>query len=269
MSDDPITSTVKTTVDAVEGILEKTPIYQDLLQPGVRQIGEGLEAILRLMVTPFLVLNYVSNANLQEFKDGFDRKSASIPEERVIPPNLTVVGPIIQSLGYTIHEAPLREMFTSLLVTAMDSETAKLAHPAYAEIIKQLSPDEAKILSYSYRTGMHHSIAHLKYFSDGKSPDKGFTYLIRNISDIAVLAGCTYPELTPAYLDNLERLGLYELPHFIYKDKSLYTYVDNWFSDNKAAYGGDHVVELEYGAMRPTTLGGRFAQACIATASIS
>jgi hypothetical protein len=268
MSDDPITSTVKTTVDAVEGILEKTPIYQDLLQPGVRQIGEGLEAMLRLMVTPFLLLNYVSNANLQEFKDGFDRKSASIPEERVIPPNLTVVGPILQSLGYTVHEAPLREMFTSLLVTAMDSQTAQLAHPAYAEIIKQLSPDEARILAYSHKIGMSHAIAHVKRYTRGKSISPSFTYVTRNLSNIAIDAGCTNPELSGTYISNLERLGLYELANFIYEDKSWYEWIDKRFSEIKPLLGGDDFADIEYGAMRPTDLGISFAQACIATASI-
>jgi hypothetical protein len=252
----------------VGGILEKTPVYQDVLQPALQQIGSGLEGVLKIVVAPFRVLGYASDKHLQDFREGLERKSVAIPQENLIPPNLTVAGPILQSLGYTVHEAPLREMFTSLLVTAMDSRTAQLAHPAYAEIIKQLSPDEARILAYSHKIGMSHAIAHVKRYTRGKSISPSFTYVTRNLSNIAIDAGCTNPELSGTYISNIERLGLYELPNFIYEDKSWYEWIDNRFSEIKPLLGGDDFADIEYGAMRPTDLGISFAQACIATASI-
>ncbi|MFK7600838.1 DUF4393 domain-containing protein [Deinococcus sp. SM5_A1] len=76
-----------------------------------------------------------------------EEKIGTISQERFQTPELQVYGPAVNALSYTIEDENLREMFTNLLTKAMDSETINVALPAYTEIIKQLSSDEAKILN--------------------------------------------------------------------------------------------------------------------------
>ena len=61
------------------------------------------------------------------------------------PPYIAV--PAVEALRYTAEEPALCEMYLHLLATAMDSRTVPLAHPAFAEIIRQLTPDEARIIN--------------------------------------------------------------------------------------------------------------------------
>ena len=44
----------------------------------------------------------------------------------------------------------LRELYANLLATSIDSITAHEAHPAFVEIIRQLTPDEARIVKYIF-----------------------------------------------------------------------------------------------------------------------
>jgi hypothetical protein len=75
-------------------------------------------------------------------------KVDKIPEEFRVEPKLIVAGPTLESMKYCGSEPHLRDLFANLLATAMDSRTADSAHPAFVEIVKQLSPDEARILKY-------------------------------------------------------------------------------------------------------------------------
>ena len=54
------------------------------------------------------------------------------------------VGPAIESLKYTIQDDELRDLFEKLLVSTLDNR--KQVFPSFVEIIRQLSPDEAKLL---------------------------------------------------------------------------------------------------------------------------
>lgn len=55
--------------------------------------------------------------------------------------------PIMQTLHYTTNDY-IAEMLTNLLSSASIISMAGNAHPAFVEIIKQMSPDEAKIVQY-------------------------------------------------------------------------------------------------------------------------
>lgn len=61
-----------------------------------------------------------------------------------------VAVPIVEAMRYTSHKEELREMFTNLLGAAMNADSID-AHPAFVDIIKQLSPDEGKIIKYLYK----------------------------------------------------------------------------------------------------------------------
>jgi hypothetical protein len=54
-------------------------------------------------------------------------------------------------LSYTFEEPSLKDLYLNLLATASDDRRADQAHPAFAEIIKQLTPDETKLLNSTLR----------------------------------------------------------------------------------------------------------------------
>lgn len=65
---------------------------------------------------------------------------------RLVTPRLEVDVPALESRRYADEVPELQEMYVNFLGTAMDRETAMRAHPAFAEIIRQMTPDEARIV---------------------------------------------------------------------------------------------------------------------------
>ena len=149
---------------------------------------------------------------LEEIQDRWfpvlEAKLRRVPEERQILPDLWVAGPTLEALKFAGEKQELRELFANLLVTAMDSDTAKFAHPAYVEIIKQLSPDEAKIVAYIGEAPEERSdFALIDIRHDNKKEDT-FQVKERNLTLLGQFAGCEHAELVPSYVDNLCRLEI-------------------------------------------------------------
>ena len=89
------------------------------------------------------------------FEDTFPQEMgaeiAGVPDENLVTPPASVAVPALQGLSYTFEEPTFKEMYLNLLATASDDRRAEHAHPAFAEIIKQLAPSEAKLLNSALR----------------------------------------------------------------------------------------------------------------------
>ena len=99
----------------------------------------------------------------------------------------------------------LRNMYANLLAKSMSSVMKNDVHPAFVEIIKQLCPDEAKIMKEIYK---EYSVATLSIRKE-KQSHEGID-IISNFSNIGYIAKCEYPSEIMKYFDNLIRLGLIE-----------------------------------------------------------
>jgi hypothetical protein len=109
------------------------------------------------------------------------------------------------SLEGHLTDDQLRERGAELLRRSADVDHDLDAHPAYARILYELAPDEARILrllaqkgprpAVDVRTGG--AVGRLK--SDLVAP---------GLAMIASEAGCRHPDRLHRYLDNLSRLGL-------------------------------------------------------------
>lgn len=76
-------------------------------------------------------------------------------------------------------------------------------HPAFVEIINQLSPDEAKLLRYLF-THITHIIVPTVTLGRANEQNE----VIKNFSNIGELAECENPLKISECFDNLLRLGL-------------------------------------------------------------
>jgi hypothetical protein len=264
MSDQKPENYAETAAKVIGVAIEKTvvPIYEDLAKPSLKQIGDGLGGFLGFAMTPLQMMGYQAEHWKSEFKKSLDRKAERIPEENLQAPAPVIVGPIMQALGYTVHEEPLREMFTSLLATAMDSETAKNAHPAFVEIIKQISPDEAKILSFI--SDDNYPVVDIqKTIENG-----GFHLIFSNLSFIPEDSGCEHKNLGPSYLENLCRLAITEIPSGVsISINSQYSRLEDWFNSKEGTQAvhsnGTKVFNIERKIIRLTAFGKQFVAACV------
>lgn len=90
----------------------------------------------------------------------------------------------------------------------MDKNTARTAHPGFVEIIRNLSGDEARILSFM---GKVQVVPIVDIRRENKDGSGGIT-VSPYVSTVGHDAGCVHRDLTGAYIKNLERLGLVDIP---------------------------------------------------------
>lgn len=98
----------------------------------------------------------------------------------------------------------LRALGAELLRRSADVGVDQSGHPAYARILEQLAPDEARVLRLLWREGSQPAVdvRSMQLIGLGAQPvAEGLTMIGRQ-------AGCLRPERVAAYLDNLHRLGL-------------------------------------------------------------
>ena len=82
-----------------------------------------------------------------KFKKDMEAVTEDIPAEKIIEPSASVAAPALQGLAFSHEEPDLKSMYLNLLGTAMDARRARSAHPAYAEVIRQLTADEARMFN--------------------------------------------------------------------------------------------------------------------------
>lgn len=142
-----------------------------------------------------------------------DGKLKRVPEDRRIEPTLALAGPTVEAMRFIGGTPELRDMFGNLLANAMDANTARNAHPSFVEIIKQLSPDEARILRLLAGLLPTGDVPMLEVRSEIKGKDKPvWKLLIRYFSHVGDEARCQHPDLVGSYIDNLCRLELCRVP---------------------------------------------------------
>lgn len=98
----------------------------------------------------------------------------------------------------------LRRQGAELLRQSADVYSEQSAHPAYARILEELAPDEARILRLLAEEGAQPAV-------DVRSLQLlglGSQAVAEGLNMIAPQAGCRHPERVAAYLNNLNRLGL-------------------------------------------------------------
>ncbi|UOF21936.1 DUF4393 domain-containing protein [Pseudomonas syringae] len=258
---------VNASIDAVTGLVKAVPIYDDAVQPVAKQIGKSLETVGKLVnvaLAPvgLLVWGY------DQFEDFIKTKVADrlkdVPPEDIITPKANVAGPAIEALRYTGHEESLSDMYANLLASAMNKSTADGAHPAFVEIIKQMTPDEAKLMSL-FLERRPFPIVSIR--AEVKEDNSGITF-VRNLSLFGDEANLEVKVFVPSYLDNLSRLGLISIHSGeSYTDPGMYDELEGSELVKKryaeAAALPERVPRLVRGFIRLTNLGVQFGVICV------
>ena len=181
-------------------------VYNDAGKPVAKPTGELVGLIPRAIkaaLSPLEKWILQREYNVAETKKLLEEKLQNTPPELIESPAPHIAVPAMQYISYCMDNEELREMYANLLANSMNKVVKKGVHPGFVEIIKQLSPDEAKILKY---INSHKTIPTitLRYEND----DGGGIDIIKNFSDIGEKSGCEIPQDIAKYFDNLVRLGL-------------------------------------------------------------
>ena len=259
---------VKDAADAVKGLAEAVPVYDDLLQPAVREVGTGLSTVAKLI---HIALAPVSAAvwgydKIREFVETkVTEKLKEVPPEQIVTPKANVAGPALEALKYSGSEDELAEMYANLLASAMDQRVATTAHPGFVEVIRQMTSDEARLMRLFQQNRPFPTISIRRELADGKHT--GGVTINRNVSHLGSEAGCAFPAQTPVYLDNLSRLGLVEMPEMHYTGEGVYDALEKDPSvvglKQALEVPNQWTVTFKRGGVWLTEFGKQFARVCV------
>lgn len=242
-------------------------VYSDAVHPTMKAVGNivalPFQAIDAALSKPRLwVLE--RQYNFERTRNILAEKLKDVSPDKIVPPDNYVAVPALQQISYCFDSDELRNMYANLLAASMQSDKKWGIHPAFVDIIKQLTPDEAKILK-EIPSDMYTYLPVLDVRIKNKNGG-GFNVIYSNYSDIAEKI-CDYPQNICAYLENLDRLKLIEL------DKDTFL-TNNEVYDNlkqspriqkitSRVLAGDKVYDFKCGCFRLTSFGLSFVKMCI------
>lgn len=156
-------------------------------------VGSRLAGMVRgLVYGGDLVWEWLKDAAAERLKD--------VPPEKIVEPNPRVAVPAAQALTYSLGDEVIREMFANLLAADMNVDTKPAAHPAFVELIKGMTPLEARILVVLRRRAQVEFERRLQKGDRSRLVDTKLSFDIAGASQQAIAEG----------IGNLIRLGLIE-----------------------------------------------------------
>lgn len=128
----------------------KKQIYQDSIQNPLQSVSKTFSDVW------FLVFGGISHIadkrkikyshTLECYHQELLSEIEKIPKDKLIEPNIQVSAQALENSKYCIESEELRKMFVNLISKSINADYEATVHPSFAEIIKQMSPTDARIL---------------------------------------------------------------------------------------------------------------------------
>lgn len=243
--------------------------------PSVKEAGQNLgktaltiTKTINNVMLPLAAVNFAfDKAKVyfsEKFQQDLSQKASTIPLEQIVEPKASIAGPALQGLAFTHEEANLKDMYLSLLATAMDGRVADEAHPAFVEIIKQLTSEEATLILDILKSNTPLPAVEIMLNIVGKEGQSLLgTHLLNNI-ELDSRTAIENPKL-PAMVDNWIRLGLITVD---YTKKLTAEGSYSWAEERPEVLkfklereNETQKISFQYGILTRTSLGTQFAKA--------
>ena len=236
--------------------------YSDM-RPIVQPVAKCIGALLELAVNPVVFYSEKARINFKHRLEQYQKKMESVKEEDKCEVHPEIGVPIMQVLHYTIND-DIAGMFINLLTSASISHTAANAHPAFVEIIKQMSPDEAKIVQYLQK---NHNIGYVTLKANQKD-EVGFINPILKDVGVAGFVPLMYKQNAKVYISNLLSLGIIaDAGDIFLDDEEMYNQIMEYNNLKKVKEIHEGLeeyssVDIEKGYYYVTEIGRLFINAC-------
>jgi len=244
-------------------------VYGDIAKPGLSQIGKAIGAPLTYwcnrIVGKYDLMNAKYEICKQKHLDDFRRQLESTPLEKICEVRPEIGVPIIEKLSYVTDE-DLSRLYVNLLAKASTEDTVGQAHPAFIDIINNMSPIEAVILNRLKGEEEIPFIIAINRVLSGEEKG-GFTrYPDININNKYFSNLNLSDRIVTISLINLDRLGIIKIDeerYFAKEDRyseliSHYHPVYSKLPINKQT----HKLEFKQGVIGITQFGKLFIKAC-------
>lgn len=116
------------------------------LSPVAKEAGEALADIVRIARIPISDYLKKHEIRLEVTLKKLQEELEKIPDENIIPPKASMVGPAIENMfKYDLEEDHIIEAFSKLIATSMNKDETNKVHPLLFKIVEQMSPLDAKV----------------------------------------------------------------------------------------------------------------------------
>ena len=226
--------------------------------------AETVTTLVNVFLLPIAAVNFGYRKAKEyfenDFQDDFERFTKRIPKDRIVEPTPSIAAPILQGLAFSHEENELKEMYLKLLATAMDERRMSTAHPAYVEIIRQLTPLEAQALKGILYPPRGMPIVILRIREKG-----GYSDRYTNVVNFMRFEREAEIDLISSMIDNWARLGLVSIDYSKHiADDASYSWVKEHMGYALLEEKHKEKIEIVRGVMMPTNFGKLFAAAVIA-----
>lgn len=256
---------VKETIEAVTGLVEAIPLYEDLAQPAAKELGKTLltgTKLINMALSPVSGLIWGYEKIAEYLIPKLEEKLKNVPSENIVTPDPIIAVPTIEAMRYTSHKDELREMYANLLANSMNKATNDITHPSFVEIIKQLNSDEVLIFNF-FNDDNYFPILRLNI----EDSEDGIITVLDNFSTIPYVVNCTNPNLFSSYFENLVRLGLITISYdgsitnkTKYQPLEEHSLIMNY---KKNVISDQDTYVFKHGYMRRTNFGKTFYTICV------
>lgn len=202
--------------------------------PPAQAVGSTVADIWNLTIGNHVSLwtkkqQFRQQQNYQDYVKKVEEKTKKIPEENLVEPQLHIIGPAIEASKYYIESEDLRDMFANLIASSINQEFQTEVHPAFVEIIKQLSPYDALIVKkFKENDSLGLPIVQIKIEKSTNSYSIIHEYIID-------LEDQENYKLQASSLSNLQRLGLLNIDFLSnYTDSSKYSFANTHLAFQRA-----------------------------------
>lgn len=234
-----------------------------------RTLAQTIETCL----LPLAAVNFAVTKARDYFANSFGKRleaqAQDIPPDSLRDPAPAVAAQALQGLAFAHEEQNLESMYLSLLATSMDGRTPQdSAHPAFVEIIRQLTSREAGLLKVFLKTDGQ-AIARIRKemsLPNEQSIQPGAQRtIVRYLTSLHRAGTPVEQDGLGMMIDNWIRLGLVEVDFTrSYATEDAYEWTKERPEYERACAQCDPETEkvvLVHGILRVTEFGQRFAVA--------
>ncbi len=118
-------------------------IYDDVGHPILKEVGSVGESLMKFVALPFKFLGLTADQLERKYANFLEETISKVPKENIIIPSAVIAAPLLDHVKFVFNEDGLSEMFSNLLANAMNKNIEKMVHPAFVEVLKQMSPIDA------------------------------------------------------------------------------------------------------------------------------
>lgn len=194
-------------LDSAGKAIETVPeLYDDSLKPTVQESGKILSIIPRTIYAALVPLRkWIANKeySLAETEKLLEKKLEHIGEDKIVTPDAYVAVPAIQAISYSMDNDELRNLYANLLAKSMNIDTKEKVHPSFVEIIKQMSPVDARVFKGIIESPFAPIIDLYVKIPEGGTDCHQYNISWMEFSSYDIIS---------VSLDNLLRLGLIDIP---------------------------------------------------------